>query len=83
MDFADFVGGSIEGTLGVFLLVFLVVVFFWVVIKIIEVFANQSTRASGLDPKSEQGEKRSTRIGFTLFALFIIFALFIAPLLGK
>jgi Ca2+/Na+ antiporter len=83
MDFADFVGGSINGTLGVFLLVILVVVFFWVVIKIIEVFANQSTRASGLDPKSEQGEKRSTRIGFTLFALFLIFALFIAPLLTR
>jgi ABC-type Fe3+ transport system permease subunit len=83
MDFGDFVGESIEGTLGVFILVFLLVVFFWVVIKIIEVFANQSTRASGLDPKSEQGEKRSTRIGFTLLALFLIFALLVAPLLTK
>lgn len=83
MNFSDFVGGSIEGTIGVFGIVIASVIFFWLVIKLIEMFSNGATKLSGLSPKSEQGEKRSTRIGVTLFILFIIFGLFIAPLLSK
>jgi hypothetical protein len=83
MNFSDFVGGSIEGTLGAFGVVILVIIFFAVVLKIIEAISNGATRLSGQDPKSEVGESRSTRIGFTLFGLFIFFALFIAPLISK
>jgi hypothetical protein len=83
MNFGDFVGGSIEGTIGVFAIVIATVIFFWIVLKIIEAFSNGVTKVSGLSPSSEQGEKRSTRIGFTLFALFMIFGLFIAPHLGR
>jgi hypothetical protein len=83
MDFGDFVGGSIEGTIQVFGIVIASVIFFWVVIKVIEIISNGATKMSGLSPKSEQGEKRSTRIGITLFVLFLIFGLFIAPLLEK
>lgn len=83
MNFGDFVGGSIEGTIGVFAIVIASVVFFWLVIKIIEVFSNGATKLSGLSPKSEQGEKRSTHIGISLFAIFIFFGLFIAPLISK
>lgn len=83
MDFGDFVGGSIEGTIQVFGIVIASVIFFWVVIKVIEIISNGVTKMSGLSPKSEQGEKRSTRIGITLFVLSLIFGLFIAPLLEK
>jgi Mn2+/Fe2+ NRAMP family transporter len=82
MNFGEFVGGSIEGTIGVFVIVILTVAFFAIVVKILETLANKATRVSGLDPKSKLGETRSTRIGLTLFALFMIFGLFIAPLLG-
>jgi len=81
MDFGDFVGGSIEGTVGVFGLVIGIVIFFWIVIKLIEMFSNGATRVSGLDPKSKEGENRATRLGFILFAVFILFALFIAPMI--
>ncbi len=81
MDFADFVGGSIEGTFAVFAIVIGSVIFFALIFKFFEMFSNGATRLSGLNPKSEEGEKRSTRIGFIFFALFILFALFIAPMI--
>ena len=83
MNFSDFVGGSIEGTLGAVGVVILVIIFFALVLKIIEAISNGATRLSGQDPKSTEGESRSTRIGFTLFGVFIFFALFIAPLISK
>jgi hypothetical protein len=83
VNFSDFVGGSVEGTLGVFGVVILVIMFFALVLKVIEAISNGATRLSGQDPKSREGESRSTRIGFTLFGVFILFALFIAPLISK
>lgn len=83
MNFSDFVSGSIEGTLGALGVVILVIIFSALVLKIIEAISNGATKLSGQDPKFKEGESRSTRIGFTLFVIFIFFAFFIAPLISK
>lgn len=78
-EFGDFLGSYLGDTFALFAIVIFAVIFFWVVLKVIEGISKGATKASGLDPKSEKGQSREFKIGLTLFIAFLIFGLFIAP----
>lgn len=72
-----------EDTFGVLGVVILTVIFFAILFKLLDLLGIIGAKVTGLDPKSEKGNQRRNRIGFFFFGLFLIFAWFIAPMIGK
>lgn len=77
--FGDFLGDYLEGTVGAFVAVIVIIAFFAIVLRVLDIIGIIGAKATGLDPNSGKGEERRYRIGFFLFGLFILFALFVAP----
>jgi hypothetical protein len=79
----DFIGWQLGQGLATILILLGLAFFFGLIFKIIQGVSNATTKATGKDPKSMEGEKRASTIGFILLGIVVIFALFIAPNLRK
>ncbi len=75
----DLIGWQLGQGLATILILLSMAIIFGLIFKFIQGVSNATTKVTGKDPKSIDGEKRSSTIGFVLLVIVVIFALFVAP----